>query len=484
MVTDLQTPQAPALPLVNTPTAPVMTPEALSAPAPMQVKPQAPSTGADSALGYLTSMADANNKTLQQKATAYETQLPDLLKSIKETMQAPGQTVLTDKAYASGGVDTAQSDLQDINNQILAEQHALERQVEQIQTGAGTATQAQRDAAAGEAKRVSLAKQADLSIIQMARQSKYDSAKAIADRAVSALTEDKKNKLDALQFAYEQNKDLFNTADKRAFESAQKTRQDELDMERQKYMAQFDQTLKQNDPLYQAQLAKARADAAAASGSADASQTLAYAQQYASDGKIPTGLPKGTFAAVAMAAKELPKPEGTIVNNNTGVAPNNLSATQMDGIVALRDLQNKINDAASLYNDYHHGVLAGVKNAFFPSDAEQQYQNLRGEIVDLLARARSGAALTADEQADYMKKLPGDFNKTFWVGANGNTKINSLQTSLTQKLDTTLATHGVSIYGYSKVDIDGQKYTVGQIITNDQGQQGRINADGSITYIQ
>jgi hypothetical protein len=227
---------------------------------------------------------------------------------------------------------------------------------------------------------------------------------------------------------------------------------------------------------------KAKNDSAAAT--ADPSQILAFAQQYASDGKIPAGLPKGTFGIVSQVAKELPKPEGTLVSNVTGIAPNNLSATQTDGIAALRDLQKKLDDAKTLYDSYHHGLLAGIKNAVAPSQGEQQYQNLRSEIVDLLARARTGAAISATEEATYSAKLPGNFNKSLFLGASGDTKIDSLKSSLSGKLDTTLQTHNVAIYGYSTVKLGGQSYTVGQIVTNDKGQQGRVNADGTITLIQ
>ena len=227
--------------------------------------------------------------------------------------------------------------------------------------------------------------------------------------------------------------------------------------------------------------AKLRNDTASV---ADPAQILAYAQQYASDGKIPTGLPKGTFGIVSQVAREMPKPDGTLVSNTTGIAPGGLSATQVDGIVALRDLQTKLDDAKTLFDSYNHGILAGAKNAIAPSTQSQQYNDLRGEIVDLLARARTGAAINASEEATYLKKLPGNFNKSLFFGASGDTKISDLKSSLSGKLNTTLQTHNLSIYGYSTVNLGGQNYVVGSIVTNDKGQQGRVNPDGSITIIQ
>lgn len=55
---------------------------------------------------------------------------------------------------------------------------------------------------------------------------------------------------------------------------------------------------------------------------------------------------------------------------------------------------------------------------------------------------------------------------------------------MNNKLKNSLATNGLSIYGYSKVNIGGSEYTVGDLITNASGQVGRVNPDGSITLVQ
>lgn len=224
---------------------------------------------------------------------------------------------------------------------------------------------------------------------------------------------------------------------------------------------------------------KAAADAA---GITDPSQLVAYAQQYASTGAIPTGLPKGSFGMVAQFAKESPKPDGTLVDRNTGVKSSALSPTQEDGIVAMRDLTTKLDDLKTLFNSYNHGILAGAKNLVLPSNEEQQYQNLRGEVVDLLARARSGAALTADEVKTYTNKLPSDFNKPLFLGTSGNTGIDSLKSSIAGKLDTTLKAQGVSIYGYSTVNLGGTDYKVGDTIEVN-GKKGRVLPDGTIAEL-
>lgn len=218
------------------------------------------------------------------------------------------------------------------------------------------------------------------------------------------------------------------------------------------------------------------------SGDEDASQLIAYAQQYASTGTIPTGLPKGTFGKVAEVAKELPKVTGEIVDNNTGIRPAKMTAAQIDSYSALRDLTNKLDAAKEMFGELSTGIVAGTFKSVFPTDAQQKYDALRSEIVDLLARARTGAAITAFEEKSYLDKIPGKFNNSFFVGSSGLNKIQSLRESIAGKLDSGLRANGSSMYGFSKVNVGGKEYTVGDIIEIN-GKTGRINPDGSVTTI-
>jgi hypothetical protein len=225
---------------------------------------------------------------------------------------------------------------------------------------------------------------------------------------------------------------------------------------------------------------KARNDAAAAT--ADPSQILAYAQQYASNGNIPTGLPKGTFGIVSQVAKELPKPDGAIVDFSTGVTSSNVSSTQRDGATALRDLTKKLDQLQTTYSTT--GILS-------KSADRAKYNDLRNEVVDLIARARTGATINDDEAAKYEAKLPALLSvgsllhpTTIKRPSTGVQNIADLKSSLSGKLDTLLSNNNAVMYGYTKVNIGGQPYTVGQLITNPSGQTGRVNADGTVTLVQ
>lgn len=219
----------------------------------------------------------------------------------------------------------------------------------------------------------------------------------------------------------------------------------------------------------------------------DPTEILAYARQYASTGTIPTGLPKGSFGMVSEIAKDMAKQPGELVDRNTNIKSTALSSTQTEGIVSLYDLTKKLNDAKTILTTgglggkpLTTGFLSGLVGKVSPTVGQQSLETLNSEISDLLARARTGAAITAFEEAQYSAKLPSMFSKSFFVGKDPVQQITDLQKSIEGKLNTSLSANGVSIYGYSTVDIGGEKFTVGSVV-DVNGKQGRINADGSVT---
>jgi hypothetical protein len=160
--------------------------------------------------------------TQQQQAAsqaAGETKESALDTYLTNLTQQKGLTQLTDEAYrAEGGVDAITPELNDINDKIRKEQLSLRRAKESIQdAGGGLAGGAAAEIA--NLERDSFRKQADLSIIQLGIQGRYDSAKAEADRAVAAQLEQQTNYNAALKFAYDEAKSDWSTAEQREFET-------------------------------------------------------------------------------------------------------------------------------------------------------------------------------------------------------------------------------------------------------------------------
>lgn len=191
-----------------------------------QPKPSVSSLGMGEEISSLTkNTIDQYTKNLQEKSNISEisknTALDEYLSNL---MGSKGETELKSEAY-SKTVDPLESELISINNQILAEDNANRRKIQALEKNPqGLLAGALND----EINRVndeSLARKADLYVIQMGVQGKYDSAKSIADRAISARLERQRNLNEALKINYEEKKDLFNKEEQRAFESAQSDRE-------------------------------------------------------------------------------------------------------------------------------------------------------------------------------------------------------------------------------------------------------------------
>ena len=167
---------------------------------------------------------------------------------------------------------------------------------------------------------------------------------------------------------------------------------------------------------------------------------LAYANQYASTGTIPTNIPKGSFARISAAAKNLPKAPGTLYDTNTGIKSSSVSSKLQEGISELRSAIKKMEDAKEL--------RAQIMSVGFGPERNRlatQYRSLRGDIAETLLRAASGGAVTVQEKSYYEGLVPDltIFNRSPEVKAQQN--IENYKT----QLDTHLSTQGLKIAGYN-----------------------------------
>lgn len=169
----------------------------------------------------------------------------------------------------------------------------------------------------------------------------------------------------------------------------------------------------------------------------DVSELMAFAKQYASTGKIPTGIPKGSFGLISQLAAGLPKLGGQILDSQTGVAPDGSdgAVTALGSLNSAAELAKQLKE---LDKERIGGVVSGVLGKTFGNEDQRRYVDLRSQIVDLLSRARSGAALTSSEEKRYGAMLPGRFSEPFGLGTDSDARIdnfiNALQSDLTNKL--------------------------------------------------
>lgn len=289
----------------------------------------------------------------QKAAEAGKTASFDAL--LKNMLGTEGQTALTANEYANTGVDSTSAELKTINNQLIAEQRALDNEIRAIKENTAGVYGGAQEQMIASATDKSLTRQADLAVIQMAKQGQYDSAKTIADRAVAVKMERQKNINEALKLSYEENKDLFTTAEKRQFETAQKDRERKLEFETYKEKARYDQIIKQSDPKYQAELANTYSQIAARQS--QAGSTLNGKPQTATQSQV----------------------QGYADRTN-----------QSD--VIITKIGNLFTGKASLVGQ----ALPNI----FKSSERQQYEQAQRNFVNAVLRRESGAVISNEEFAN------------------------------------------------------------------------------------
>lgn len=212
----------------------VITPESLTPTPQVQVTPPVVPTAAPALQADLEVQTDEFTKAQTAAREAAQktstTALQDYLDTIKG-MATPSQ--LEAQQMEATGANLARTDLNDINDQIRREQLANRRVAERILAEGGQ-SKAQAQAQINNLNRESLQKQADLSVIQMAAQGRYDSAKEIADRAVKARLEQQTLLTEAARFNYTENKEIFTRAEQREFETLLGNRERALKAEEDK----------------------------------------------------------------------------------------------------------------------------------------------------------------------------------------------------------------------------------------------------------
>lgn len=201
----------------------------------------------------------------------------------------------------------------------------------------------------------------------------------------------------------------------------------------------------------------------------------AYARQYAATGQKPTGLPEGvSFGMIAQRAKALPKFNGAIVNRQTGVQPSGVPAEYTSALVTTANLVQKT--LPKLLEVYPKLITGGKFNPFTTKNRVEYNSYVQAFLTDLL-KAKSGQAVTEQEYNRYLALIPKNLNQ---LTGEGIKKLNALQDLMTNELNTKLDSKDLAIYGYSKVNVDGQPFTVGDKLDMN-GIKFTVMPDGTLS---
>lgn len=380
----------PVKPMDETPSIDVETLKT-SPPAPMDIPTPAPSTEASGLGAEIASTQDSFLKNLEERSRKAETaKTKSFEQLLDEVVNAKGETSLTDETYRDT-VDPLEAELKDINQQILAEQQSLQRRLEKLDKNeqglfGGALTQEK-----SRIEKESISKQADLAVIQLARQGKYDSAKAIADRAVSAKLEEQRQRLSILELIYNENKEEFTTAEQRAFETKQADRQRELDMKAQKEMLRYEDMIKNPSP----------GDPYGLGGTQSVISFEEYVQQR---------LPELEYAPMEI------DPSSTLYQQLKTEYDSGVGSAQELGMMAsnLRSLVAKTGPAASIYDRSYNNALTQGQDATERFLRAQYINNvLSGTERESYNNVQNGIE-NYKAAIEYLQQNP-DLKTGFWI---------------------------------------------------------------------
>lgn len=440
-----------APPTASSPSAtPVITASGLQANVAPLTVPQSPNPTATPELhGAIQGTQQTWQQQLDSAASTAKTGMASSLSELLKAELGGGQAQYQNDAYTQYGVDKAHKDLTDVNTQLTAEQNALNHKVDAIRKNTdglfGTGVQQLVDKASSE----SLSRQADLSVIQLAKTGAYDSAKAMADRAVAAKMEFRQNQIAVLGQIYTANKDIFSTAEQHQFEAAQATRNNQLQIDAHKETAKYDEMIKQSDPLYRAQL----------SGQYLANQKAAHELQ--TSGGVDASNLGGTPTANNGAALT-----SIIRSSKIGAGTKTQLANILGVVNASSDLAK--NNATGSFGGVYPGAGAVnfVKGLFGKKDTASINNEGSIDAINLKVQQwASGASLTAQQTAQVNKFVPNVNDSD----SQARDKLNNLSNFMLTQAQSQLQSEGVN-FTPQRVDLFG-----------DSGVKATTDASGNIT---
>ena len=197
------------------------------APATLDTSSAGLATAATAVKDTYTTQRDAEIARLQEDKKNGASDIGSLIESIGD------QESKKSDLYAANGVDTLQSQINEISSQIDANDLATRRRIEEITksnpnglVGSGAQGEIER------IQRENASKNADLAIVLAARTKQYDTAKSMIDRKIDADTSAMKIRLDSLKFFYDENKDQLSKKESETVNERIKKQEQEYNDER------------------------------------------------------------------------------------------------------------------------------------------------------------------------------------------------------------------------------------------------------------
>lgn len=378
------------------------------------------------------------SSVLQQKAATSATQEASSFEDyLRAELSRETPSEIRGRIEGEQGITELDKQNEALKSEITKIEEDLRKEVEGIETEAGTATKAERNLQVAEKTRVAYRKRADVAITQLAQQGQLDAAQRAADTAVLAETEYQQKRSDIIGMMYQRYKELFNKDEQRAFDQLKAESDREAEFNIFKMQSDYQQQIKQNDPLYKAQLAKTLAEF----DSGNVTVTNPQAARFA--GALNTILASGKFTKDQQAALIIGINQGedpfTVIKNQ---AKNLMGSTQSGQVDNLETANAQLDRIQGLLSDFYAN---GGSTDIFQGNYETSLNKLGTvndpnlvEIATELAVAMqayrlavTGTAASVKEDARIEVMFPG-INST--QGLN-QAKMNALTNSFQEQID-------------------------------------------------
>lgn len=411
---------------------------AVETPAPSVTLPEAPATSfaSDLATDVVSSTLDQTDEIAQAQATQNE-----LLSGLQGLFGEQAQIAQREEEFAkTAGLETARGQLVDIRNKVMQKEQKFRRQIESIEQNE-TLSAARKQNRIASIEREQARELADLAIVEQASLNRFEAAQAYVDRKVKALTEQTRNKIDAMKFFYGENKEILTTAQARQFERMIQRENRRLDREEKAYERVENEKL---TILRNAQLNGAPPEVLE---NIQTAQTIDEAMKNAGS------FGRDTQALLDIEAKKADIAQGwanlAIRQEELAISKQKLANDMAESGNTYGTLDGKPQTAAqSLVNSYANRLIesesvfsavaddfadplafGGVLPNILQSSERQMYEQAKRNFVNAVLRRESGAVISDQEFANAEKQYFPQAGDSMEVVAqkaeNRNTVINN-----------------------------------------------------------
>jgi hypothetical protein len=241
------------------------------------------------------------------------------------------------------------------------------------------------------AQRDSYSKQADIAVVQMAAQGRFDSAKAMADRKAAILFDAQTRDLNIREKIYTENKELFTKEEQRLFETKQGDRARRLEQEQEAFTKLQDTKL---EALKMAQMNDAPVSVLKAIQEATSPVgVLEAGGQYGSTDLLDRELKKLQLENIRaeIAEKKNPPTPTTKVPTQAELTARGYGERVLDATITIEEVGSQFT-----------GILSKISGSeFFPqglkSDDRQKFEQAQRNFINAVLRRESGAAIAPTE---------------------------------------------------------------------------------------